>query len=387
MINGPILGVDPLSFTLIGLGAAAAVAASALVVRGHDGDHPRARQAATAAIGVDVAAVTALGLLAGGAHTHLSTLLLLIVALTGLRLERAPVLVATLACTAGYLVLAVLGEQPERVDRALVYLSVLWMLGLTAWGTVASHAWLTRVALERQAAQLALERAVGSCFSPQVAELLLRAPDGPPRTEGPLTVASVALDGLDALAAEDPAAAFAAADAYLAGLTEAALACDGTVDLGPGGALTVVFNAPLPQADHRALGLRCAAAMHASAARVSRRRARVGDPSLRLRVGLCTGRGAAGLIGSDLRRQYALLGEALREAAALAQLAVPGETWISHPSAAELAALGAHAEELRLPGAPSPLPVARARASAGPTAPPEPPSHRGGEPEDQRDQR
>jgi class 3 adenylate cyclase len=147
LINGPLLGVDPPAFTAIGLGLAALILLSGLAVMGAARRGLSPLWLAYVAVVIDCAAITTLGVMAGGARTHLSTLLLVVVALNGLRLRKGPLAFAVGCATLSYLVMVRFGEVPERIDRQVVYVGILWVMGMVAAGTVEMSRHMTRLAL------------------------------------------------------------------------------------------------------------------------------------------------------------------------------------------------------------------------------------------------
>jgi hypothetical protein len=147
LINGPLLGVDPPRFTGIGLGLAGLILASGLAVMGLARRGIDARWLAYLAVLIDCAAITTLGVMAGGARTHLATLLLVVVALNGLRLRKGPLAFAVGCATLSYLVMVRFGEVPERVDSQVVYVGIVWVMGMVADGTDEMSRHMTRLAL------------------------------------------------------------------------------------------------------------------------------------------------------------------------------------------------------------------------------------------------
>ncbi len=261
VLNGPVLGVDPprLSLQLAGLSLLIAGSAALLLWR-----PTRSVGAGLAAIAVDVFAIAAAGTLSGGIQTHMGALLLVIIALAGLRLDARAVVFAVLAVTLGYIGMVWDGPQAEGLDRHVVYLSIAWIMATVGMGTVRMSRFLATRALERQRERLALERTVGRYFSPQVAALLLQG-DGPlVRVERELTVLFADLEGFTELGEQCTGAElFDTVEAHLGALADVALAHEGTVDNYLGDALLVVFNAPVDQPDHARRALDCAREMQA----------------------------------------------------------------------------------------------------------------------------
>lgn len=345
LVNGPVLGVDPPALTarLLGLSVMIAGTAALLLWR----PSPSV-WASAAAIAVDVFAIATAGALSGGIQTHMSSLLLVIIALAGLRLDGRAVVFSALACTLGYVGMVWAGPSAESLDRHIVYLSIAWIMGTVGMGTVNMSRFLATRAIERHRERIALEQTLGRFFSPQVAELLLRGDGRLERVEREVSVVFADLVGFTELGENtDGGALFEIVETYLGALADVALATEGTVDNYLGDALLIVFNAPLEQPDHAARAVECAREMREAMARLRRRRLREGQPVLRLRISVNTGPAAAGPIGTDLRRQYTVIGDAVNVAARLNELAEPGEIVIGAQAAA-LAGLDLGAPEQRI---------------------------------------
>jgi class 3 adenylate cyclase len=98
----------------------------------------------------------------------------------------------------------------------------------------------------------------------------------------------------------------------------------GTVLQFVGDAVMAVFNAPVRQADHALRAARAALEMQRTLETISHE-----YPGLpRFRVGINTGRALVGNIGSDEKRSYNAMGDAVNVAARLESLAEPGQVLI-----------------------------------------------------------
>lgn len=102
----------------------------------------------------------------------------------------------------------------------------------------------------------------------------------------------------------------------------------GTVDKFIGDAVMVVFGAPLPNADHQYHAVACAVLMQRLIGAVNERRCELGLPVVQLRIGINSGQMLAGMIGSELRMEYTVVGDAVNLASRLCHEADAGQVLI-----------------------------------------------------------
>jgi len=94
---------------------------------------------------------------------------------------------------------------------------------------------------------------------------------------------------------------------YLDGMTQIALAEDGTLDRIVGDAVAVMFSAPVAQEDHAVRAVRCALAMDRFATEFCARLARAGLGVHGTRIGVCSGAVIVGHVGGAGRLDYRAL--------------------------------------------------------------------------------
>ncbi len=99
----------------------------------------------------------------------------------------------------------------------------------------------------------------------------------------------------------------------------------GSVDKFIGDAVMVVFGAPLPDTDHQYHAVACAVLMQRLIATVNQRRRVLGLPIAELRIGINSGQMLAGMIGSQQRMEYTVVGDAVNLAARLCNEAEGGQ--------------------------------------------------------------
>lgn len=104
---------------------------------------------------------------------------------------------------------------------------------------------------------------------------------------------------------------------YLSTMTRALYANDGTVDKYIGDAIMAFWGAPLPQERHAELAVHGAWAMQEAAADLRASYPQRGWPPLQIGIGINSGLMNVGNMGSEFRRAYTVLGDAVNLAARL----------------------------------------------------------------------
>ncbi|MBC7573930.1 MAG: adenylate/guanylate cyclase domain-containing protein [Herminiimonas sp.] len=108
---------------------------------------------------------------------------------------------------------------------------------------------------------------------------------------------------------------------FLDCLTRPVLASSGTLDKYTGDGLVAFWGAPLPDPDHADLALDAALAIVLEVRRYSRLRERMGQPRLRVRIGIESGVAMAGDFGTAFRSIYTAVGDSVNVASRLEQMA------------------------------------------------------------------
>lgn len=114
---------------------------------------------------------------------------------------------------------------------------------------------------------------------------------------------------------------------YLSVMTDILIEEQGTLDKYEGDAIIAFFGAPMPLADHAKRAVRTALRMQAALARLREKWTAEGDKwpkivhDMRMRIGINTGEIVTGNMGSKLRMNYTMMGDAVNLAARLEESA------------------------------------------------------------------
>ena len=177
--------------------------------------------------------------------------------------------------------------------------------------------------------KLVMTKSFGSYVSPEILEMVMANPEGDllggRRME--VTVVFTDIRGFTAFAeATSPERVVEAINEYFEIATRHIQRQGGYVDKFIGDAVLGVFGAPLPQADHAGRALRAAVAMQRELLSHGAGR----NPLLaRVGIGINSGVAVAGDLGSEVKRQYSVIGDCVNVASRLNALAGGGRTIIS----------------------------------------------------------
>ena len=158
---------------------------------------------------------------------------------------------------------------------------------------------------------------------PELVRQMVRNPEryGMQARAEELTVMFCDLRGFTSLSETmEPLALQALLNDVLSRLTHVIRAHQGTIDKYMGDCVMAFWGAPVAQPDHARLAVDAAVAMTATMRQFNAERAARGAPSVSVGIGLNTGVMSVGNMGSDLRRAYTVVGDAVNLASRLESL-------------------------------------------------------------------
>jgi adenylate cyclase len=169
-------------------------------------------------------------------------------------------------------------------------------------------------------AKRALAQRFGTYVPPEIVQEMLRDPDryDMTATTRELTVLFCDMKGFTALSERmAPQQVQAMLNAVFSRLSAVVRRHRGTIDKYMGDCLMAFWGAPLPAADHAERAVQAALDIVAEVEAINREHAEQGLPAIGVGVGLSSGEMCVGDMGSDLRRSYTVIGDAVNLGARL----------------------------------------------------------------------
>lgn len=197
---------------------------------------------------------------------------------------------------------------------ALPLASVLLMTGLMFLLHM-SLGYLLESRAKRELAQL-----FGTYVPPELVKQMLRSPEryGMKASTRELTVMFCDMRGFTSLAeALEPTALQALLNDLFSRLTRIIRTHQGTIDKYMGDCVMAFWGAPVSMAEHASLAVQTALDMAGEMQRVNAERVARGQAPLGVGIGLNTGQMCVGDMGSDVRRSYTVVGDAVNLGARL----------------------------------------------------------------------
>lgn len=222
-----------------------------------------------------------------------------------------------------------------------------------------------------------LARQFATYVPPELVRQMLHHPDRydmQARTEQ-LTVMFCDLHGFTALAERmSPLAVQALLNDVLSRFTQVISAHGGTIDKYVGDCVMAFWGAPVPMPDHARRAVDAALGIIDALHAVNAERLAAGQPPVTVGIGLNTGLMSVGNMGSDVRRAYTVIGDAVNLAARLEPLThVYGVSLIASQATAEQAAPAGHLwqelDSVRVKGKDQAVGIHTVRAAPGTGAP------------------
>ena len=211
--------------------------------------------------------------------------------------------------------------QERADDPTIGMVGAVAVLGVAV--VLCSFALARRIQMARVLAEEVLHRErLGRYFSPQVAAHIEHTSLGlAAGQQCEVTVLFADLRQFTTLSERlTPSETVALLNEFQTRMVEAVFANGGTLDKFLGDGLMAYFGAPVARAEHPLQGVRCALAMQAALSELNIFRVAHHQPPLRMGVGVHTGPVIVGSIGTDNRREYTAVGDAVNVASRLEKL-------------------------------------------------------------------
>lgn len=244
------------------------------------------------------------------------SLFVLLVMLSAFMLKTRQVILAAVIAAGLQLTL-----QLKADDTTIGMVGGVAVLAVAA--ALCSLALARRIEMVHSLAAIEVQRErLGRYFSPQVAAHIQQTGLGlAAGTQCEVTVLFADLRQFTALCERlTPAETMALLNDFQGRMVAAVFAHGGTLDKFLGDGLMAYFGAPVTQADHPAQGVRCALAMQSALKELNESREKQGLRPLRMGVGLHTGPVVIGAIGTQNRREFTAVGDAVNTASRLEDL-------------------------------------------------------------------
>jgi len=316
--TGPVLQIDPIEFTIQGLGMCCLGAVSAWLVLRAVRRGPPPEWMAYMAVPIDVGIVMSVALLLGGVGTTMPLLFFVVVVMHGLLLHTRALLAIVVCASAAFLVLNAVSDESLPIDEVIIFLTTLNLTALATTGVIGMGRRLTNAVLEAQRSEHEVLETFGRHVSPQVAKRLLeRGVDSDTELRN-VSVLFLDIRGFTTRSETlSPEAVVGLLNDLFSFMVDEIDRHQGIVNKFLGDGFMAIFGAPFSTGEDAANALAAATEI----CNLLEARVKGGAlPPLRIGIGIHAGQAIAGNIGSSRRKEYTLIGDVVNVASRVESL-------------------------------------------------------------------
>jgi len=317
-LTGPVLGIDPIEFTLQGIALCSLGILSAWLILRSVRRAPAREWMAYAAVPVDVGIAMTVALLLGGSGTTTPLTFFVIVVMHGLLLHTRALLAVMVSASAAFLLLDFLSAEALPLDEVIIFLTTLNLTALVTAGVIGMGRRLTDAMLEAQRSEHEILETFGRHVSPQVARRLLESGVESESELRDVSVLFLDIRGFTKRSEKHaPEEVVELLNELFSFMVDEIDRHQGIVNKFLGDGFMAIFGAPFSAGEDAANALSAAMAI------CDRLEARVDEeelPPLRIGVGIHSGHAIAGNIGSSRRKEYTLIGDVVNVASRVESL-------------------------------------------------------------------
>jgi adenylate cyclase len=318
LLTGPILGIDPIQFTIKGMLLCSLGLLSAWLVLHSLQRGPPPEWMAYLAIPVDVGNVLVVAWLLGGVGTTAPLVFFVVVVMHGLLLHTRA-LIAIVACAScAFLILYAISQEALPVDEVIIFLTTLNLTALATTGVIGMGRRLTGAMLEAQGREHEVLETFGRHVSPQVAKRLLES-----RIDSESELRNVSVLFLDIRGFTtrsetlSPEEVVELLNKLFSFMVDEIDRHHGIVNKFLGDGFMAIFGAPFSTGEDARNAVEAAVAI---CERLEASAEGEGLSPVRIGIGIHSGHAIAGNIGSSRRKEYTLIGDVVNVASRVESL-------------------------------------------------------------------